>query len=210
MNIPTKTVERLSTYRRILKIFLSEGKHRVYSHELAARVKVTPAQVRRDIMVIGYSGSPAQGYDVAGLRDYINGLLDPADEEAVVLTGVGHLGKALLAFFATRTKMPFFAAFDRDPAKTDRVIHGCRCHDIENIDKVLEGRRISVAIIAVPAASAQDAADRLIRAGARGILNFAPVKLRVPPGVIVEDVNITVLLEKVAFLARKEAAQKES
>lgn len=210
MNIPTKTVERLSTYRRILKIFISEGKDRVFSHELAARVKVTPAQVRRDIMVIGYSGSPAQGYDVAGLRDYINGLLDPSEEEAVVLAGVGHLGRALLAFFSTRTKMPFLAAFDRDPEKFGRVLHGCRCYDINDIEKVIEGRRISVGIIAVPATAAQDAADHLIKAGTRGLLNFAPVKLRVPPGVVVEDVNITVLLEKVAFLARRESAQRET
>jgi redox-sensing transcriptional repressor len=212
IDLPQKLIERISAYRRQLARILVEGKDRIYSHELAALEGATAAQVRRDIMTIGYTGSPAKGYDVAGLISRINDVLDPHphDEEGLALVGVGQLGKALLAYLAGAPhNQKVVAAFDVDPEKTGRVIHGCRCYGLDEIERVVAAEHVRVGVITVPATAAQQVADRLVRAGVGGLVNFAPARLRVPPQVYVEDVDISVLLEKVAFLARTAAAKRE-
>jgi redox-sensing transcriptional repressor len=133
--------------------------------------------------------------------------------KGAVLVGVGNLGKALLSYFAARrSSLRVVAAFDSDPYKVNRVIHGCRCYPMEGLSEVLRGQTTSVAVIAVPAPAAQGVAELLTRAGIRGILNFAPVRLRVSPNIYVEDIDMTVALEKVAYFARRGAgrARKET
>ncbi len=201
--IPGPVIERLSTYRRHLRQWLAGGRNRIYSHQLADLEGVTAAQVRRDLMTIGYTGSPARGYDVAGLVQRINDLLDAGRPEGIALVGIGQMGRALLDHFRERhPEHAIVVAFDTDARKVGREVDGCRCHPAAEMEEIVHQRQISVAIIAVPAAAAQDAADRLVRAGVRGLLNLAPVRLRVPAGVHVEDVDIAVSLEKAAFFAR--------
>jgi redox-sensing transcriptional repressor len=211
MGLPDRTIERLVAYRRQLDRLLDSGQSRIYSHELAAAHKVTPAQVRRDVMLIGYTGSPARGYEAAGLRDRIAEILDPPEDEGVVLVGIGHLGRALLAYFTGRhPQSTVVAAFDVDPELTDQVIHGCRCHPLDQLETVIAGQRIGAAIIAVPGQDAQDVANRLIRSGVKAILNFAPVQLHVPGDVFVESIDIAVSLEKTAYFARAKAQQRKA
>lgn len=201
--LPTRVVERLSSYRRHLRWWLAEGKPRIYSHELAALEGATAAQVRRDVMIIGYTGSPARGYDAAGLLERIRQVLDPPPDEGIVLVGLGYLGRAILSYFSNvHPELPIVAAFDIDPEKVGRIVQGCRCFSMDELDSVLAERRVLVAVIAVPVEAAADVAERLVQAGVRGILNFTPVRLRVPPHVFVESVDISVSLEKVAFFAR--------
>ena len=127
--ISDKSVERLSLYRRLLMIQLTQGADNVFSHELAALAGSTAAQVRRDLMVVGCSGSPSRGYNVRELMEAIGAFLDAPAGQRVALVGVGNLGRAILAFFGgRRPKLSIVAAFDVDPLKVDRVIHGCRCH----------------------------------------------------------------------------------
>lgn len=197
------TVGRLSLYRGLLDRLLGEGRSHVFSHELAALAGATASQVRRDLMAVGSVGSPVRGYDVRALADTIGRFLDAPEGQRAALVGVGHLGGAILAFFAgRRPHLSIVAAFDTDPQKTDRVILGCRCYQAAEMEKVIAAEKIDVAVLAVPAGAAQAAADSLVRAGVRGLLNFAPVRLRVPEGVFVEDMDMAVSLEKVAFFAR--------
>jgi len=200
---PDRTVERLCTYRRTLLRCLDEGKARVFSHQLAAAHQATPAQVRRDLMTIGFSGSPARGYDVAGLLEFIGDILDPPSGTAAVLVGVGHLGRALLAHF-TRDRSPLHvaAAFDNAPAKVGVDVHGCPVHPLDALERVIGETRATVGIVAVPGDVAEDIALRLVTAGIRGLVNFAPVILHLPSDVTCEDIDITVSLEKVAYHAR--------
>ncbi len=201
--LPTRVVERLIAYRRHLRWWQSEGRDRIYSHELAALDGVTPALVRRDLMTIGFTGSPARGYDVAGLIHRISGLLDIGQETGIALIGVGYLGRAILDYFNGRNPdYPIVAAFDIDPEKVGRVIHGCRCYPLNELESVFRERKIRVAIIAVPADVARATAERAVRAGARGLLNFAPVRLHLPREVYAEDVDLGSSLEKVTFFAR--------
>ncbi|MBN1443209.1 MAG: redox-sensing transcriptional repressor Rex [Planctomycetes bacterium] len=210
VEFPDPTIERLCCYRRILSALLAAGHARVYSHELAAAQRVTPAQVRRDVMLIGYSGSPVKGYDIAGLLDRIGEILDPPGGVGVVLVGVGYLGRALLAYFAGRkSPIPVVAAFDVAPETSGQLIHGCHCYHIDELSSFLSRRSILVGIVAVPAEAAQKTARELIDGGVRALLNFAPVQLDVPQNVYVENVDIAVSLEKTAFFAQSMSLEKE-
>ncbi|MBP7146207.1 MAG: redox-sensing transcriptional repressor Rex [Acidobacteria bacterium] len=201
--ISERTIGRLSLYRRLLSELGAEGARNVYSHQLAGRAGCTAAQVRRDLMAIGYTGSPYHGYNVEELAKSIGRFLDHTLEQPVVLVGVGNLGRAILTFYADRhPKLPIAACFDRAPEKVGRLVNGCRCHPVEEMESVVRRLGSHVGILAVPSAAAQDVADRLIQAGVRGILNFAPVRLRVPIDVYVEDLDMTMALEKVAYFAR--------
>ncbi len=199
-----KRIERLSIYRRFLQEIAGSDPESVYSHELAEKTGVTPAQVRRDLMEIGFTGHTKKGYRIAELITAIGNFLDSPEGDAVALVGLGNLGRALLPFFAGHhPKLRITAAFDTDPLKTGRVICGCRCFPLSELDKVIAREKIRVAILTVPAAHAQKAAERLAAAGVRGILNFAPVLIRLPKSVTVETMDITIALEKIAFFARR-------
>jgi len=208
--VSERTIGRLSLYRRLLNTLRAEGAQNVYSHQLAELAGSTAAQVRRDLMAVGYSGSPGCGYEIAGLLESLREFLDAPGGQGVVLVGVGNLGKALLAYFAGRRPNPrIVAALDNDPQKTGCTMHGCRCYSVEKLAEVVRQRGIRLAIITVPASAAQEVADRLVRAGVRGLLNFAPVRLHVPPGIHVDDIDMTTSLEKVAYFAHRGAAAKQ-
>ena len=204
MNTPEKTIERLSIYRRLLNGALADGKRNMYSHELAERVGGTAAQVRRDLMGIGCSGNSKTGSDVESLGAAIGEALDNPDGEPVVLMGVGNLGRALLHFFtAHHPKLGIVAAFDNDPRKLGRVIHGCWCYGLDDLEEIVDREHVRVAILALPVTAAQPVAERLAAAGVTGLLNFAPTRLRLPANVAVDSMDMTCALEKVAYLARQ-------
>jgi redox-sensing transcriptional repressor len=202
--ISEKTIGRLSLYRRVLDRLLREGVENLYSHQLASSTGGTAAQVRRDLMSIGFTGSPARGYRVQELLNRINDFLGVTDGVGVALVGVGNLGRALLAYFPyRRPSLSIIAAFDRDPERAGRVINGCRCYAMEELVPVVREQNILVGIVAVPAAEAQNVATALTEAGVTGLLNFAPTPLRVPAHVRVEYLDMTMSLEKVAYFARQ-------
>jgi redox-sensing transcriptional repressor len=205
----SKTVERLITYRRLLAARAEGQSQHVFSHELAGLARVSAAQVRRDMMEAGFSGSPSRGYDVDELLGRIDRILDAPDGMKAVLVGVGNIGSALLSFLAGRGgKISVVAAFDNDPAKIDRVISGCRVHDIQTLPERVPTLGAQVGIIAVPESQARDAADALVESGVTGILNFAPVPLSVRTGVYIEQVDIMRAIEKVAHFAKQEKVRE--
>jgi redox-sensing transcriptional repressor len=207
--ISAKVVARLSLYRRLLASEAAGGARHIYSHQLAIRAGVSAEQVRRDMMAVGYSGTPIRGYCIAELTNCIDALLDAAQGQSAAIVGLGNLGQAITVYSAGRwPKLSIVAAFDQDPAKVGEVINGCTCYLDTDIPRVVAERDIRVAIITVPASEAQKVADRLVEAGVKGILNFAPARLRVPPDVYVENMDVAVSLEKVAYFARQGAVHK--
>jgi redox-sensing transcriptional repressor len=208
--VPDKTVGRLSLYRRLLQNLQAEGHTHVFSHELAGLARGTAAQVRRDIMAIGSTGSPARGYEIRQLMDTISAFLDAPQPQKVALVGIGNLGRALMAYFTGRNPKLFIAAaFDTEPQKVDRVISGCRCYPITRLDDVVREEGITIGIITVPASEAQKVASQLCASGVRGLVNYAPVKLHLPPYIYVDDMDMTMSLEKVAYFARQIGVSKE-
>lgn len=209
--VSERTIGRLSLYRRLLNGLLADGVRSVFSHQLSTLSGCTAAQIRRDLMAVGYSGTPSQGYEVAQLLKAVREFLDAPGGQKVALVGVGNLGKALLSFFSgRRPNLQIAAAFDIDPSKVNRVIHGCRCCSMDSLAETAKALGISVAILAVPAGAAQEAADKLVKAGFSGVLNFAPARLRAPPNVYVQDIDMTMALEKVAWFARQGAAPQDT
>jgi redox-sensing transcriptional repressor len=201
--VSRRTIERLSLYRRRLISLREADATFVYSHQIAKLAVVSAAQVRRDFMAIGYSGSPNRGYEVEKCLESIGAFLDAPTRQDVVLVGVGNLGRAVLAFFSgRRPTTAIVAAFDIDPKKIDTTIVGTRCFDISRIEEIIADLGAQVAIIAVPAEAAEEIADTLVRSGVRSIVNFAPVRLHLPEDVFVRDVDITAALEVAAFFAR--------
>lgn len=202
--IPQRTVERFFRYCQFLHSRLEAGAEGVFSRELAAAVGVSPEQVRRDLMNFTIKGTPQRGYPIKEFMDELYSHLESSSLTKMVLVGVGNLGKAILSYFLKRRpNLSIVAAFDQDPEKTDRVYSGCRVHHIGRLEKMVAHERVAVGIITVPASAAQEAVDALVRAGVRGIINFAPVQVKVPNGVFLEQIDITLSIEKVAYFARK-------
>jgi len=205
-----RTIARLSVYRRLLRPLSVTGTERVFSHDLAAMAGVTAAQVRRDIMNLGFNGSPARGYSIRGLLDRVGQVLDAPECQAVVLVGVGHLGQALMSYFTGgRHHLVIVAAFDKDPDRVGGVQHGCPVYPVDRLEELVRDWGVQVAIITVPAEAAAEVAERLVQAGVRGLLNFAPARLELSPDVYVENVDLAVSLEKVAYFARGHAKKSD-
>lgn len=202
--VPYRTIGRLTLYWRTLRDLANQGETHIYSHNLAARSRVTAAQVRRDLMVLGYTGTPARGYEIHKLRDHIEAFVFPAEVQKAVIAGVGNIGLALLKFFTgRRPNLKIVASLEANSDKFGRLIHGCPCHSIENAAKVIREQGITVGIIAVPDKEAQYVSDVFVEAGIRGILNFARTVLQVPAGVYVEDIDLAMSLDRVAYFARQ-------
>ena len=200
--VPEKTIGRLSLYRRLLNRLRAEERTHIYSHELAVLSGGTAARVRRDLMAIGYTGNPARGYEINGLIRSLGNFLDTPEGQPVALVGIGNLGRAVLSFFTgRRPKLFIVAAFDNDQSKVNRLIHGCRCYPVEQIVEQVRKDKITVGVICVPAGEAQAVAEQLVLGGVKGILNFAPVRLHLPEDIYIEDLDMTMGLEKVAYFA---------
>jgi redox-sensing transcriptional repressor len=203
-SVPHRTVGRLSLYWRTLADLTAQGQTHVYSHFLAAKSRVTPAQVRRDLMVLGYTGTPARGYEVQRLREHVEAFLFPSTAQRVAIAGVGNIGRALLKFFSgRRPTLRIAVSFEVNPEKYGRLIQGCPCHSIEKAGSIIRELGITVGIIAVPENEAQFVTDTFIAAGIRGILNFARTPIQVPADVYVENIDLAMSMDKVAYFARQ-------
>lgn len=195
-----KSVKRLSIYRRILLRMINRGENVIRSQELAAKAGVSAAQVRRDIMAIGYSGSPNRGYDCPMLYESIGEFLGANKTLRAVLFGVGNIGRAVLGYFDTRKlNIQISACFDIDTRIIGTVIHNCPCYSVDELEHVVRHLDANLGIVAVPFKEAQNAASALVKSGVKGLLNFAPANLVVPDGVYVEDIDITAALETISF-----------
>jgi redox-sensing transcriptional repressor len=203
MAIPGRTIERLIVYRRALGDYQSQ---RIFSHQLAELCRVSAPQVRRDLMEAGITGHPARGYDVGDLLAGIGRVLDAPAGHGAVVVGVGKIGRALISYFSGRNaRIRIVAAFDNDPAKVGHDFAGCRCFHSTELRARVPELGVSLGIIAVPAERAQAVAAALADSGVTGIVNFAPVLLRLGPGVYVEQIDIGRSLEKAAHFSRRNA-----
>lgn len=202
--LPGKTVERLSEYRRTLLECLNEKKNFIFSHDLAARLHITAVQVRRDLMLIGYSSVQRKGYDVKVLIDTISAIIDSEEGMNVAIIGIGNLGRALAAYFkGKRSKLNLVASFDNDPQKINKVISGVKCYPYQDLDKIVKELNIEVAILTVPADFVREIAEETVRYGIKGILNFTTVPLNVPSGVYLEEYDMITSIEKVAYFVKE-------
>jgi len=201
--VPMQTVARLTLYRKILVDLQHDGVAHVFSHRLAELAGVHPAQLRRDLSLFGSFGSVTRGYDVFALSQTIGRLLGTDRLQVVALVGLGNLGRTLLTYRGFEERgFHFGVVFDRDPEKVGRVYAGRRCHHIDEMEKVLPDYGARLAVLACGPAGLENLVDRLARCGVRAILNFVPRHVTPPPGVHVEEVDLSGKLETLSFLAR--------
>jgi redox-sensing transcriptional repressor len=204
MKLPEKTVERLSEYRRTLLECLGRGKTHIYSHELAGLHNITAVQVRRDLMLIGYSSMKKRGYDAHELIEVIGKLIDHPQGLNVAVIGMGNLGRAVTTYFTgKRPKLNVVATFDVDENKVNRVISGVKCYHIRDLKKVVETDKISIAIIASPPNTAVSIAEMVVMTGIKGILNFTTTPLTIPSNVYLEEYDMITSMEKVAYFVKE-------
>ncbi|HEX2920650.1 MAG TPA: redox-sensing transcriptional repressor Rex [Bacteroidales bacterium] len=204
MKLPGKTVERLSEYRRTLLDCLKEKKNFIFSHDLAARLHITAVQVRRDLMLIGYSSVQRKGYDVRELIDTIGKIIDSEKSLNVAVVGIGNLGRAVAGYFkGKRSKLNLVASFDNDPQKVNKVISGVKCYPYSEIEKILKELDIRIAILTVPPDSAKEITEDLVRFGIKGMLNFTTIALNVPSDVYLEEYDMITSMEKVAYFVKE-------
>jgi redox-sensing transcriptional repressor len=195
------SVGRFSLYLRRLEDVLIEGHKRVSSHSLGESLGISDTQIRKDLASLGSLGQPGIGYDVAELIGAIRSTLGIDRTWNAILVGVGNLARALLRYqgFVERG-FRIVALFDADPEKVGTTLEGLPIYPPERMKEVIEATGAELGILTVPAHSVQNVADGMIAAGIRGLLNFAPGIVRVPEGVRVVGVDLTVQLEQLAFL----------
>lgn len=202
--IPGITVYRLALYARTLERFLAEGKDLISSDELARACGVNSAQLRKDLSYFGQFGVRGVGYSVPTLLKEIKRILGTDREWPMVLAGVGHLGLALLNYeLLPKRGFKFIAAFEIDEKKIGQVINDVYVYSVEQLPWVLKEHPVEIGVIATPAQVAQEIADLYIAHGIKGILNFAPIRIRHPKEVVVEHSDLTLLFDKLAFYLRR-------
>ncbi len=202
-SIPDPAVRRLSLYLRQLEALRTTDRRTISSRELGESLNLTDAQVRKDLAYFGQFGQPGIGYQVDELVGQLRRILGTDRVWNVALVGLGNLGRALAAYRGFLHKgFQVVAVFDIDPSKTGLPIAGLesiRVQHIDDLKKTAPAKWIRLAVLTVPAESAQSVADLCIEAGIGGILNFAPVSLNVPAHVAVRSVDLAVQLEQLAF-----------
>jgi redox-sensing transcriptional repressor len=195
------TTGRLSIYLRCLDHLAASGVRTVSSQSLASQFRLNAAQIRKDLAWFGEFGVRGVGYSVAGLTAHLRQILGVAESINVAVIGAGNLGQAL-ADYPGFPRHGFFpvALFDRAAAKVGTTSRGgIPIFHVRRLSAVVRKEAIRIAMIAVPAASAQQAARLAVDAGIRAILNFAPGSVMVPAGVKVKNVDLTISLEGLAF-----------
>jgi redox-sensing transcriptional repressor len=197
---PKAVVGRVSLYLRQLESFQRQGFTTVSSSQLGSALAINDAQVRKDLAFFGQFGYPGIGYRIEELSAALRRILGIDRDWPLALVGLGNLGRALLKYRGFRSRgFHIVALFDNDPQKIGRTHDGLLVEPIEAMPQAITARNVSLAVLSVPAESAQRVAEQMVACGILGILNFAPVPLNVPPSVSVVAVDLSVQLEHLAY-----------
>lgn len=203
--ISDSTIRRMSKYFRSLEQLIDKQVETVSSDTLAEMDGITSAQVRKDLSFFGTFGKRGFGYNTKALKKQIENILGLYRTWNVAIVGVGNIGRALTDY-AEFKKQGFIIRLimDKSQEKIGQTVHGLTIEDFKNVKELVQDGQIDVAIIAVPADNAQSVADKLVDAGVKAILNFAPRSLKVPNNVLVKYENMAVEMEALSyFLSNK-------
>jgi redox-sensing transcriptional repressor len=202
--IPRKTIYRLSIYLRCLARLRDNGIGTVSSEALSKAAGVKSTQLRKDLACFGTFGTRGLGYDVTELSKKIAEELGTSRLQPVILVGAGHLGLSLLSYRGFEKEgFEIVAAFDAEPArKRDKEIKQ-PIYGMDELAPFVQKQNVKMAILTVPAAAAQEVANRMVEAGITGVLNFSPMVLSVPEKVMVNNVNLAIELENLSYFTQE-------
>jgi len=193
-------IKRLLQYRICLGKFQERGFTRIYSYNLGNAAGVSPEQVRKDFSTYGITGNKKAGYEISSLLVVLNELFGMEKTHNVIIVGMGNMGRALANYnerFITQ-HVYIYAAFDTDPAKQNKT-SGMPVLPLSRIPDIVSKNNITTAIISVPAPAAQEVCNLLIELGVKGILNFAPVVLKVPDHIVINHINLSSEIEAIIY-----------
>jgi redox-sensing transcriptional repressor len=200
VEVPEVVVARLPQYVRILSRLLDEGAKVVSSHQLGGLLQVTPAQIRKDLSYFGRFGKQGRGYDVVHLLERLKEILGLNVQWNVAVVGVGRLGRAILSYPGfTPDGFRLVAACDGDPGVVGEEIAGLKVLPMDQLDRVVREKQISIAIVAVPVNRTQEVIDQLVDCGVQAILNYAPISPQVQRGVRVRNIDPILSLQSMTF-----------
>ena len=199
-DIPDIVISRLPVYLRALSRLQTEGQEITSSKELGERLGISSAQIRKDLSHFGEFGKQGTGYEIKKLVDQLRRILKVEREWDVALVGAGAIGHALAHYngFADHG-FRITMIFDNDPAKIGTRLNGFEICDVATLGEQIQAHNITLAMVAVPAETAQAVADELVKAGVRGILNYAPINLTVPDHVHVQYIDPVVHLQRITY-----------
>ena len=199
-HIADSTVRRLSAYLRFLEDFETRGLSTISSEELANRGGTTSAQVRKDLSFFGSFGKRGLGYSVPELARRLREILGLGKEWRVVIVGAGKIGAALAQYRGFRHRgFNILAAYDNNADKIGRKLEGIPVRDIELLERDIQRDHPDIVVLTVPGEEAQKVVDRVVKAGVKAILNFAPAQLHAPADVAIKTVNMAMELEGLSF-----------
>jgi redox-sensing transcriptional repressor len=199
-HIADSTVRRLSAYLRFLEDFENRGLSTISSDELARRGGTTSAQVRKDLSFFGSFGKRGLGYSVPELAGRLREILGLGRQWKVIIVGAGKIGAALAQYRGFKQRgFNILAAYDANPQKVGKTLEGIPVRDITHLERDVHKEAPDIAVLAVPSETAQSVVDRVVKAGIKAVLNFAPMQLQVPPVVTVKTVNMAMELESLSY-----------
>lgn len=208
--IPKATAKRLPLYYRYLQFLKESGKTRISSTELSEAVKIDSATIRRDFSYFGELGKRGYGYDINSLLDFFAKVLNEDILTNVALVGVGNLGSALLKYqFHQSNNIRISAAFDVRDDIVGRIMDGVPIYPMDELENQIQIQQIEIVILTIPAGFAQEIANRLIKAGVKGIMNFTPIRLTTPRDVQVQNVDLTNELQTLIYFLKHYKEGKE-
>lgn len=203
IKIPQATAKRLPLYYRFIQNLHSSGKQRVSSAELSEAVKVDSATIRRDFSYFGALGKKGYGYNVSYLLSFFRKTLDQDEVTNVALIGVGNLGTAFLNYnFLKNNNTKIQVAFDVEEGKVGTKIGEVPIYHMDDLEKTLASLKVPVAILTIPQSTAQTITDRLVEANIKGILNFTPARLNVPPEIRVHHIDLAIELQSLVYFLK--------
>ncbi len=200
LDIPDIIISRLPIYLRALNHMQSQHKQTTSSQELGARVGISAAQIRKDLSQFGEFGKQGTGYNIAFLIDKLREILKVVQVWDVAVVGMGDMGHALARYQGFKDRgFRVTMVFDNDPSKVGTKVENFVVRDIKDMVAEIQRSSIRVAMLCVPASSAQEVTNLLVKAGVRAILNYAPISLSVPQGVRVQYLDPSIGLQRMTY-----------
>jgi redox-sensing transcriptional repressor len=198
--VPDIVIGRLPIYLRALTHMLEDGQQITSSKDLAERLGISSAQIRKDLSHFGEFGKQGMGYDIAYLRDQLRSILQVERQWDVALVGAGDLGHAIAHYGGFEGRgFRVACVFDDNPQKVGRRLGKFEICDVANLPERLQELGVQIAIVAVPASAAQAVVDDLVQGGVKAILNYAPITVTVPPGVRVQYIDPVAHLQRMTY-----------
>jgi len=203
-NIPSVTINRLSIYHRCLEKILETQKEEdlkiVPSFKIEEMTGINSAQIRKDLAYFGEFGKRGLGYPLIDLSRELKKILGLDKKWSVIIAGAGNLGKALVKYKGFQKKgFTIKGIFDNNPSKIGKKLGHIFIYDIKEIEKIIQAENINIGILVIPADSAQEVADKMVAGGIKAILNFAPVRIFLPPEIKIHNVDLSIEFEGLTY-----------